>query len=203
MADFWQYLKNIFQSAEQSSPNQPVIHESLERSEEEQAGFVRWKKTLAKKRLLDWLNGEYVRFLINPKEIDEAIDFLQTPSSKGFVIHFNKTRYPQQEVIYFFDYLKERVLDIPYRTYLSDLRTYNRPKWVETVQRHYLKPPSQLRQYPAPKQMDQRYGNITIELLLRNDKVHQLKFQATSYRDHLYQKAEGFKGLMQELLKGD
>ena len=42
-------------------------------------------------------------------------------------------------------------------------------------------------------------GNITIELVLRNDKPHQLRFRATSYNDRLYAEADAFKELFQGL----
>ena len=132
MSDFWKNLKNLFKAAEESSPHQPVIHESIERSEEEQADYERWKESLSKRRMLDWLRGEYLNYLHDPEGIDEAVDFLDTPSSKGFVIHFQKTRYPLREIIHLLDYLKEQVLLLRYRSYMSDLRTYNRPQWVET-----------------------------------------------------------------------
>ncbi len=202
MPDFWNNIKKLFTAAEESSPNQPVIHEMIERSAEELAGYERWKSGLGRRRMIDWLQAEYANYLIDPEQIDEAIDFLDTPSSKGFVIHFQKTRYPLQEVINLLDYLKEKVLAMNYRSYMSDVRTYNRPKWVESVQRHYLKPPTNLRQ-PINQKFNQKYGNITIELQLRNEQAFYLKFSATSYRDHLFKNAEDFAGLMRGVLKTD
>ncbi|MEM8909545.1 MAG: hypothetical protein AAGD05_16985 [Bacteroidota bacterium] len=199
MAEFWKKIKSLFSASEQSSPSQPVIHEVIERTPGEQADYQQWKKTLASRRLLDWLNGQYIAYSHDPEHTDESIDFLNTPSSKGFVIHFHQTRYPAREVTHLFDYLKEKVLDMEYRTYLSDYRTYNRPKWVETVQRHYLKPPNNFRKLSKEK-LQQKFGNITIELLFRNEQIHNLKFSATAYRDRLFEDAEEFKKLMQGLM---
>jgi len=195
---FWKYLKDLFKEAEQSSPNQPVIHEIIKRSEKEQLDFEQWKKTLARRRLLDWLNAQYAIFLTCPNDIDEAIDFLNTPSSKGFVIHFHQTKYSKREIIHFFDALKEQVRALNYRSYVSDLKTYNRKNWVETTQRHYLKPPASFKVNTEGKSK-QAYGNITIEIVLRDEKVYQLKFSATTYKDHLFEEATEFKDLMQEL----
>ncbi|MEM9919359.1 MAG: hypothetical protein AAF990_14750 [Bacteroidota bacterium] len=199
MKNLWQYVKSLFQEAEQSSPSQPSIHQLIERSTEEKEDFLRWKESLVSRRMLNWLNEQYIQYLINPDNLDEAIDFLKTPSAKGFVVHFGKTRYPRREVVHLFDFLKERVLQQGYRPYVSDTRTYNRPAWVETVQRHYLKPPSQLRQLPKEK-FDQKYGNITIQLTEQDGRIMYLKFNATSYKDHLFADAEDFKDLMTALL---
>lgn len=197
MADLWDYFKNLFQKAEESSPSRPLIHEVIERSEEEKADYQHWKKTLVCRRLQDWLHDQYAVFRVAPEHIDEGLDFLNTPSSKGFVIHFNKTRYSRRDVTHFFDFLKEQVLALDYRTQVSDLRTYERTGWVETIERHYLKPrPDFMRE----GKYKQKFGNVMIELELRNDRVHNLRFRATSYQDHLFEEARGFEDLMQQIL---
>lgn len=200
MSDFWKKIKDLFSTSEQSSPSHPVLHEVIQRTEIEQGEYLQWKKTSAKRRLLAWLQDQYLAYQSNPKNTDEAIDFLDTPSSKGFVIHFHQTRYSVKEITHLFDYLKEKVLDINYRSYLSDTRTYNRPKWVENVQRHYLKPPTNLRQIQE-KKFKQKFGNITIELLSRNEQIRNLKFSATAYKDHLFEEADEFRELMENLME--
>lgn len=197
MADIWDYFKNLFKKAEESSPSQPLIHEMISRTPEEKEGFERWKQSLMCRRMLGWLSDQYAVFKVAPDDIDEALDFLDVPSSKGFVVHFYKTHYNRQEVTHLFDYLKEKVRSLDYRTQISDTRTYNRANWVETVERHYLK--------PKPNRDEdglfrQKFGNVTIELLLRDDKVHNLKFRATHYKDHLFAEVEDFNQLMQGIL---
>ena len=213
MPDIWDYFKDLFRKAETSSPSQPLIHELIERSEEERQDYEFWKSTVVRRRLRDWLIDQYAVFRVAPDDIDEAIDFLDTPSSKGFVIYFHKTRYSLRDVRHFFDYLKEQVLDLDYRTQISDLRSYNRPEWVEIVERHYLKPrPAFMRRNlsvtpshsptleEAAEKFNQRFGNIMIEHHLRDDRPHYLKFSATSYKDALFTEAEEFRTLMQCIL---
>ncbi len=200
MDKLWSYFKNLFQQAEESSPSRPLIHEMIERSEEEREDYERWKNTLVLRRLLDWLNDQYAIYRVDQDRIDEALDFLNTPSSKGFVIHFNQTRYSQRDVVHFFDYLKEQVLKLKYRTQISDLRTYERASWVETIQRHYLKPGPTIRQQQEDGKFTQKFGNIMIELELRNDQVFNLRFRATVYKDSLFKEPAEFKELMQELV---
>lgn len=197
MADIWDYFKGLFTKAENSAPNQPLIHELIKRSEEEKEDYEFWKNTLVCQRLLNWLHEQYIIYRLEPGNIDEAVDFLDTPSSKGVVVHFSKTQYSIRDVTHFFDYLKEQVLSLNYRTQISDLRSYQRNQWVETVQRHYLKPrPGQ----NADGQFIQQFGNIMIELTLRNDQVFNLKFRATTYKDHKFAEAEEFPKLMQQVL---
>jgi hypothetical protein len=197
MPEFWNYIKNLFKTAEDSSPSNPVVHELIQRTEEEKADYDHWKETLVRRRLTDWLIDQYAIYQVLPHDIDEALDFLDTPSSKGFVVHFNQTRYSVRDVTHFFDYLKERVRALNYRTQISDTRTYHRADWVETVQRHYLKPRPN---FQEGEKMDQAYGNVMIELELRNERVQNLRFRATSYQDRLFNDALEFKALMQEVL---
>jgi hypothetical protein len=202
MDNLWHYFKNLFVKAEQSSPSQPLIHELIQRSEEETTDYERWKNTLVCRRLVDWLDNQYAVYRVLPHDVDEGLDFLHTPSSKGFVVHFNQTRYSRRDATHFFDYLKEQVLTLGYRPQISDTRTYHRSSWVETVERHYLKPrphfPAEAE--AAPEKIDQKFGNILIELELRDEQVHNLRFRATSYNDRLYAEAEDFQVLMKQVL---
>ena len=197
MPKFWQQFFRIGQQVEQSSPLQPAIHELIQRSETELADYEQWKKTFVLRRMLDWLADQYAVYQVAPKDIDEALDFLNTPSSKGFVIHFHQTQYSKRDVTHLFDYLKERVKTLPYRTQISDTRTYNRNDWVETLEKHYLKPRVD---YVEGEKMDQQYGNILIEMEIRNDKAYNLRFRATHYQDRLYEAAYPFRDLMQAIL---
>lgn len=197
MSDIWDYFKGLFKKAATSSPSQPLIHEMISRSEEEKQDYTFWKNTLVCKRLLNWLNEQYILFRANSGSKDRSVDFLNTPSSKGFVIYFHETRYSDRDIVHFFDFLKEQVLRLNYRTQISDVRTYERSQWVESVQRHYLKPrPGQ----NEKGQFLQRFGNIMIELTSRNDQLQHLKFRATTYKDYQYQEADPFEKLLQEVL---
>ncbi len=204
MSKLWNYFKNLFQEAEKSSAQQPLIHELIERTAEEKAEYEQWKKMLVCRRLCSWLNDQYASYLVDPEDLDEAIYFLETPSAKGFVIYFRNTQYSRRDCTFLLDYLKERVLALNYRTYVSDTRTYTNDQWVENLQRHYLKPRihGQVKSQAEQKTLlPQYFGNITIELMSRNEQVWNLKFSAVSYRDRMYQEVQEFKDLMTELLK--
>lgn len=194
MASLWEQIKQLFQTVEESSPSQPVLKAVIKRSEAELADYEKWKPGLSKRRLFDWIHNEYATYKIDPEHLDEGIDFIDVRATRGFAIHFYKLNYPLRDINHLFDLLKEQVRQIGYRPYTSDSRTYNRPSWVERLDRHYLKPPIKFLEDGV--RIDQKFGNITIELLFRNDKPYQLKFSATSYNDRNYKKAESFDDLM-------
>jgi hypothetical protein len=193
MPDIWQFFKNLFQEEVESSPSKPFLHELIERSADEKVAFGQWKQSLTCRLLLDWVHHQYGIWKALPDETSESLDFLDTPSTKGFALHLHKTEYNRTDATHFFDYLKERVLSQNYRTHVSDTRTWTEKDFVQTVERHYLKPkPIQ----DENGKLLQRFGNITIELTLRNDRPHNLRFRATSYNDRLYHDAEDFGELM-------
>ncbi len=186
----------MFTQVEESSASNPAEHEVLRRSEEEKADFDRWCRTLVRRRLMDWLMHQYATFLVRPDDLDEAIDFLDLPASKGFVIHLHQTGYSARDARHLMDYLCERVRQAGYRRQLADRRVFQRDGVIEEVERYYLK--------PAPGRgsegkFAQRFGNVLIQLLWRDGKLHHLTFQANTYNDHLFEAPEAFKGLMQAL----
>jgi hypothetical protein len=197
MNNVWQYFRSLFQSEQDSSATQPFLHEMIERTEEEKVDYHTWKEQLVCKRLLNWLADQYAIFSVAPDDIDESLDFLNTASSKGFVIHFHKTQYTRREATHLLDLFKEKMQALGYRTQISDVRTYTKNNNVETIERHYVKPrPNFKREGP----FDQQFGNVTIELDLRNERPHYLKFRATTYNDSQFKEAKEFRELMQQLL---
>lgn len=196
MNELWKQIKSLFSSAEQSSPIRPAVHELIQRSAEEQADYEHWKNTLVCRRLSDWLNQQFALYQTLPNDTDDAIDFLNTSNMKGFVVFFHQTRYSKRDAVHFLDFLKDKIKQLNYRLQLSDVRTYNRPNWVESIQKHYLKPRTF---FEEGKKIDQQFGNISIDLVLRNDRPHYLRFSATIYQDHLYQEAQSFEELMRTI----
>jgi hypothetical protein len=191
---FWDQIKNIFQSAEASTSSAPTIHEMIERTEEDMAAYAHWKTTSGPRRLLDWLTNQYARHR-DQLRTDETIGFLDTASSKGFVIYFGQMNYNREEITHFFHYLQERVLTLDYRNDISDRRIFPRRDWVETQERHYLKPRVQYNEV----KMDQSFGNILVEFELRNDVAHNLRLRATVYNDSMFEARGSFGGLVMAL----
>ncbi len=197
MADIWQYFQNLFQKAEQSSKTQPLLHDPIVRDSNELLAYEKWKSSIIKKQLISWIEGEYGNFLKEGATRDNSILFLDNVSMKGFAIHFSKLRYNANEVRNLFDFFKEKVLMLNYKSNNSDKRTYLKGKVVESIAKHYLKP--SLKNMLGNPPFNQEFGNISIELICQDDLPVTLKFSATSYNDRSYQKAKHFGELMRHL----
>lgn len=192
---FWDQIADIFRSAEAGTPAAPTIHELIDRDDSDRQDYARWKRTLGRRRLMDWLTDQYAVNRAGART-DEAIGFLDTNSSKGFVIYFHRTNYGKAEIQHFFDYLKERMLQLGYRSQISDRRIFPRKDWVETQERHYVKPRNT---YREGSKLNQRFGNVMIEFELRDDVPHNLRLRATVYQDAQYEEADSFAALMMAL----
>lgn len=192
---FWDSVSDLFKSAEESTPGNAAVHELIVRDEAFLTSYEQWKRTHNSRRLLDWLVEQYATSKAG-EPTDSGLGFLDLTSSKGFVIYFSRLNYTPEEIGYFFDFLKERVLTLNYRSDISDRRVFSRKDWVETQERHYLKPRND---FKVGELIDQGFGNITIEHELRNDVPHNLRLRATFYSDALYKAPASFGALMMAL----
>ena len=194
MPSWWSKIKTILTKSELSTPTQPAIHEVIKRSDEFLEEYDIWKGGPKHKKMLNWISEEYAIYQNKGNEQSESIDFLHTPSTKGMAIHLADMQYPNEEARYLLDFFREKLKVVhSYRTQVSDTRTYSMKTWVETVERHYLKPRPQ---YNEEGRIAQGFGNVTLLLTLRDDKVYNLKLSATAYQDRLFTAEEQFSDLM-------
>lgn len=163
------------------------------RDEKFRAAYLAWDFSPEKKKLLYWILDQYGIYASLPDEVDKGIDFLNTSSSMGFVLHFKKKDFGLAEIDYFFDYLKNKFIGNEYRISVSDRRAYSKGKYVEQVERHYLKPRHVMGQ---DEKIDQQFGNISILLTYRNDEYFNLKCSATAYPDRGFAEAKNFDQFM-------
>ena len=206
---WWEQIKSIFQQVNSSSKAKPIEHEVLSRHRDHADAFQVWKEGLSAKRINNWLSDAYSRWQLNDRQDDEAFDFLDTPSSKGFAINWPRAAYSLEDAEMYQLLLRERVLSKDYRTQVADSRSWIEAGALHRLDRYYLKPrfktsasfgeDHQLDAHTAD-QLDQQFGNVLIELNVRQHQPQQLRFSANVYHDRIYQPAEHFAALMQVIL---
>lgn len=116
--------------------------------------------------------------------------------ANGFAVDF-PAEMSAMDFQHLFDLLRDRVLAMDYRLANSDRRFAEKPEFVETIEKHYLKPPIQKSEPP----IDQHYGNILIELIKHDEEPRHIKLMANIYNDRLYQSPRSFEEFMDRLLK--
>ncbi|MCS7018285.1 MAG: hypothetical protein RMJ87_04050 [Cytophagales bacterium] len=177
----------------------PVIEEALVRSPAYRNQILLWQNSGAHRKLAYQVWEAWQ--LKKQKQVAELeVHILKTQGSNGIAL----TYHPQigkQEFQFFFDHLKEQTLQIGYRLYTSDRRIFARSNYSETIEKHYLKPPIDLRiENGAVQPCDQRYGNVIIEHIQIDDKPSFIRLMAHYYQDQLYRKALPFEELLQQIL---
>lgn len=173
------------------------MHELLDRSEEEQLAFRKWKKHEGDGAFLDRLRHAYNVHRAGMDPEDEAVDFLEFRTTNGFILYLQDDPELAGEAIHIMDDLRDRVRKMGYRLAVSDRRIRDRNGRRETVEKHYLKPPLNR---SSSEPTDQLFGNITIELLKCTGHACNLKFITTYYTDRSYSPPHDFGELMDELI---
>lgn len=193
MSSIWNQIKQLFSEVEQSSPNEPVDHELISRSESELVFQEQFSSSIINRQIKKWVADQYGSHLNGTQSRNDHLQFIDKESLKGFVIYFNSTEFKVNEIIAFFDSLKKIVLSQGYYAYVSDRRSYVKSGKKEVTERHYLKPSQRQEKNNL---ISQQFGNITIELIFKNNSIQYLKFSAVSYKDHLYKDASPFTELI-------
>ncbi len=179
-----------------------LSHEPIHRNKSDNQYYTHWEESSAKNSFLTWLNDQYICYR-KTGCCDPSIMFLMIPSVNGFIVKFDDGRWHEQDFVCLFDYIKNRLSDKEdYWLQVSDVKTIQKGAQIESIQRHYLKPPRQFG-LEYGKKMDQKFGNLMVSLCIINSKLTSLKLSATHYNDHNFEKAYPFDELMHVLCKVD
>ncbi|MEH0157055.1 hypothetical protein V6R21_23240 [Limibacter armeniacum] len=197
MSFFDKIIKKLFPDGEnQSTPSKlPVVTEQLKRSVKEQQHYKAWLYSEQHIGMTEKFSNAYWK-KVNEIDSDIKAVVLDTPYSRGFAF-FPHQSISDSDFRNFFDFLRDRMLEIGYRNNISDRRIFDRGSYVEAVEKHYLKPTVS---YNELKQADQRYGNVLIELKSRDDKVTLLTLQSNIYAGRQYKEPLSFADLAGRLL---
>ncbi|TAH18025.1 MAG: hypothetical protein EAZ08_12555 [Cytophagales bacterium] len=182
----------------------PLVEEEIKRHEAYRSSYFKWVNE-GKYR---WLTQKiYQNYLLKKKNeaADLQVHLLKSSGAGGFAVTYSLLM-DEKELQYLFDYLKDKVLNLNYKLYTSDRRIFDRKEYVETIEKHYLKPITERiaptgSEHPENKEMiNQRYGNILIEYISVDEKPSFLRFMVHYYSDFLYTPVQSFDDLVDYLL---
>lgn len=178
--------------------DQPLIHEVLKRTEIELEGYEFWLKSEASKELIADFDRAYT---LKKQQVESSLEvhILESPYSNGFAISYSDQLSPT-EFKYLFDNFKERTLQLGYKLAQADRKIKDKGNYEECIEKWYLKPNSEDLQTTV---IDQRYGNILIELVMIDRKPSYLKLMANIYQDRLYTKALPFDDFYLKLISNE
>ncbi|MBC6609658.1 hypothetical protein H8B15_01910 [Hymenobacter sp. BT507] len=93
-----------------------------------------------------------------------------------------------------FDFIRDRVLALGYHLSTSDRRRLPQAEYTETIEKHFLKPtPGDC---PDTGRCNQRFGNVTVDLVRINDQPGFIRFVSNPYHDTIFSPAHTFDELL-------
>jgi hypothetical protein len=125
-------------------------------------------------------------------------EMMRSDYANGFIVWRNE-RIHSKDFIFLFEYFYERVLSLQYKRNAADRKIYLRENYIETIERYYLKPA--VNQTGVIKPVPQRYGNVLIELINRDDKPFYIKLLVTTYSGFDYEKPLPFDDFLQKIFE--
>jgi len=170
----------------------------VSRSGEEKAAFEIWQHSTRKDRSLSFIKSEYYN---NKSEahnmVGDTFYTIEKPSTKGFILNFRKEIFSPVEFQHYFDYLKLKILEHNYKLYTSDVRIFDRGDFVETIERHYIKPRFQVSDEDL---FIQQFGNVSITHVKKDNRPVRIQFLCHMYSDRKYTVADPFDELISHIL---
>ncbi|WP_188558638.1 hypothetical protein [Hymenobacter glacieicola] len=93
-----------------------------------------------------------------------------------------------------FDFIRDRVLGLGYHVGASSHRTVRHEQYTESTQKHFLKP--QPHDCTNTGRCNQRYGNITLDLVSINGQPGFLRLLSNPFTDSIFTPAHSFDELI-------
>jgi hypothetical protein len=187
----WLTQLQQFWSAAQKTPQLAPVHEVLVRSQRFNSAYALWDKS----RVIEALRQAYQKEITGEKS--SAFTRIDGPTAAG--LQWRKpVDLADSEFDFLAEYTKDLLLSLAYVQHQADRRIFNRENGVEEVHRYYLK--ARISADAMIGTMDQRWGNIIIELKREDNRVQSLKIQLNRYNDRSYTEARSFDSFMELLL---
>ena len=189
---------------EQANPHLPILEEPLKRSENFQQAYFRWLN----EGQFRWLTAKTLdayQAKKNKQTTDLEVHILKLSGANGIALTYSPLMQPQ-DLQFLADLLKERTTNMGYKHYTSDRKVFERKDYLETIEKHYLKPNTTNIQideneyFKNKGSCNQLFGNILIENILIDEKPSFLRFQAFYYSDYLYTEVLPFELLLETVL---
>jgi len=194
MTNFKDIMGKLFPT--KLADNKVVLNDLINRSAPYQDRYAKWCSEYAE-TFLNELSKSYHEKVAEIQNSGIQVHLLNTKYSNGIAISFDTNHYSKEEFSFLFDLLAEKVNKIPtYKMVNSDFMIKEKKTFIETKEKHYLKP--FISKNDAV--IDQQFGNILIEHILVDDQPSYLKLIANIYSDSNYKAAKDFNSLISMLI---
>lgn len=193
MTFFDNLYKKLF--AQKSSHNPKIYSDVIERNSKYRFQYDEWKESSKPSELIALYSRSYYLKQTGIQN-DPEVHLFTSQAANGFALTYSPLL-SREEFQYLFDWLADKVKLLGYRLVNSDVQITEKPEFMETKEKHYLKPP--LGSFDSAT--DQFYGNILVEYVMVNDEPGYIKLLANTYSDRLYLEPRPHSELINYLLE--
>lgn len=175
------------------SPNEPFVSETLERSQNDKAGYQKW---LADDTHRDLSQLYALAYFLKQRHITCSVNvhIFNSRSAHAFSISCSE-HLETKSFQHYFDYLKNRARAMGYQLVRSEHELIDRTLYIETVERHHL-----TLALPEPDTLPgQLYSNLIIEHISIDDKPSYIKLMATHQADGQPNKTVTFREFIRRM----
>jgi hypothetical protein len=194
MSFFDSIIQNLFPSEKNEKQiGLPLVIEPIKRTEKENNSFFRWLNEHQFEDLLKKISKSYQLKKLG-EESDIQVHILKLSSAQGIAITYHSS-IEVNHFLHLFDLWKDRILREGYILNIAERQFFNEKDHVKKVEKYYLKTPIS-RNIIENQKIEQKFGNILLELIFINDKPLYLKLLATTYSDRMYNLPYPFENLL-------
>jgi hypothetical protein len=170
------------------------IHEVLKRSQSFSTAYDQWKSSGKCSTERNAILRSY-HYKISRLNAPLDIEVYHSPYANGLVIYPQKDKEPVA-FEFMMEYIRETLEKKGYRLVHADRKMMEKGRKVTSLEKYYLKPP-----LSAETPIDQKFGNVILELSFLNHSPIKFKMMANIYSDRLYTEPNPFEDLISLLFE--
>ncbi|MCJ8167381.1 hypothetical protein MKJ04_21245 [Pontibacter sp. E15-1] len=171
----------------------------LERTGKYKAAYKEW---LNAQVYLNWTGVFYksYHFLKANFPAPLRVEIVRDTHVRG-VVFFYDPSIGATNFCYFFDLLRDRVLEQGYTLHNCDKLEIRHERYTEQIEKHLLTPPAS--DLPGTSLCNQLYGNVLLDYIKVNKHPGYIRFAANAYHDSYFSPALPFEELLEKVLQPD
>lgn len=158
-----------------------------------------WLSTNQYCKIKSKIKCAFFHFKTGSQGFCDPIQYMDKDNSKGFVILLSKLKedYTLQDYRSLQHVLAMRLVEHKYIIKVSDIRSSHVSCQLQKTYRYYQKPSLKIQQ-TSP--INQLFGNVTSELILKDGEPYMLRVMAHKYSDRNFADADGLDKMMNVIL---
>lgn len=166
--EFINYMRDVFSSDCARDEGKKISEEPLIRDEAFHLAYINWLMTSEPYKLVEEIYRAQRHDHKTVQERDTCITFLTVPTINGFTMHYDASRWEQDDLQYFFEYLAHTLVEQQGYEIVCEIR--------ETVQ--YKDRYEVVERYKLHTRQKIDYSDIVLRLCRTNGIITSLKFCA-------------------------